>query len=51
MTAQAIPWGTCPSCGRGYHLTANGVVRVHAKDRRNAITCPGSGLPPKGGAR
>lgn len=45
------PSGRCPACRRRYHLTDTGVLRVHAADRAMRETCPGSGMPPKGGAR
>ena len=46
MSGQQPPFGTCPVCHRLYHLTAKGVLRMHAKDRRQGITCDGSGRAP-----
>lgn len=46
MTRDTIPSGRCPSCSRRVRVTDRGVLAIHG-----GPTCPGSGMPPKGGVR
>lgn len=41
------PRGTCPACGRDFHLYANGTLRRHSVgiEKRSPV-CEGSGQPP-----